>query len=57
MTFTDGTTDTKTLTLHTGKLACEYVDGENGPKLTGEVLTDEQAAEQGYVYGVYAEIA
>lgn len=55
--FTDGTTDTQTLTLHTGKLACEYVDGENGPKLTGEVLTDEQAAEQGYVYGVYAEIA
>ena len=57
VTFTDGTTNTQTLTLHTGKLACEYVDGENGPKLTGEVLTDEQAAEQGYVYGVYAEIA
>ena len=57
VTFTDGTTDTQTLTLHTGKLACEYVDGESGPQLTGEVLTDEQAAEQGYVYGVYAEIA
>ena len=49
VTFTDGTTDTQTLTLHTGKLACEYVDGESGPQLTGEVLTDEQAAEQGYV--------
>ena len=57
VTFTDGTTDTQTLTLHTGKLACEYVDGESGPQLTGEVLTDEQAAEQGYFYGVYAEIA
>lgn len=57
VTFTDGTTDTQTLTLHTGKLGCEYVDGEYGPQLTGEVLTDEQAAEQGYVYGVYAEIA
>ena len=57
VTFTDGTTDTQTLTLHTGKLACEYVDGESGPQLTGEVLTDEQAAEQGYVYGVNAEIA
>ena len=57
VTFTDGTTDTQTLTLHTGKLGCEYVDGEHSPQLTGEVLTDEQAAEQGYVYGVYAEIA
>ena len=57
VTFTDGTTDTQTLTLHTGKLACESVDDAYGPKLTGEVLTDEQAAEQGYVYGVYAEIA
>ena len=28
MTFTDGTTDTQTLTLHTGKLACEYVDDQ-----------------------------
>lgn len=57
VTFTDGTTDTQTLTLHTGKLGCEYIDGENGPQLTGEVLTDEQAEIQGYVYGVYAEIA
>lgn len=57
VTFTDGTTDTQTLTLHTGKLGCEYVDGEHSPRLTGEVLTDEQAEAQGYVYGVYAEIA
>lgn len=56
VTFTDGTTDTQTLTLHTGKLGCEYVEGENGPQLTGEVLTDEQAETQGYIYGVYAEI-
>lgn len=57
VTFTDGTTDTQTLTLHTGKLACEYVDDAYGPQLTGEVLTDEQAETQAYVYGVYAEIA
>ena len=56
VTFTDGTTDTQTLTLHTGKLGVEYPSDESGPQLTGEVLTDEQAAEQGYVYGVYAEI-
>ena len=57
VTFTDGTQQTRTLTLHTGKLGCEYVDGVNGPQLTGEVLTDEQAETQGYIYGVYAEIA
>ena len=56
VTFTDGTTDTQTLSLHTGKLGVEYTDGTSGPQLTGEVLTDEQAAEQGYLYGVYAEI-
>ena len=56
VTFTDGTSDTQTMTLHTGKLAVEYPSDESGPQLTGEVLTDEQAAEQGYVYGVYAEI-
>ena len=54
--FTDGTSDTQTLSLHTGKLGVVYTDGTSGPQLTGEVLTDEQAAEQGYVYGVYAEI-
>lgn len=57
VTFTDGTQQTQTLILHTGKLGCEYVDGEYGPQLTGEVLTDEQAETQGYIYGVYAEIA
>lgn len=56
VTFTDGTSDTQTLSLHTGKLGVDYPAGEEGPQLTGEVLTDEQAAEQGYVYGVYAEI-
>ena len=56
VTFTDGTTDTQTMTLHTGKLGCEYVDGETGPQLTGEVLTDAEAGAQGYVYGVYAEL-
>ena len=56
VTFTDGTSDTQTLSLNTGKLGVEYTDGTSGPQLTGEVLTDEQAAEQGYVYGVYAEI-
>ncbi len=57
VTFTDGTQQTQTLTLHTGKLAVTYPDDSSGPQLTGEVLTDEQADEQGYIYGVYAEIA
>lgn len=56
VTFTDGTTQTQTMTLHTGKLAVEYLDDHSGPHYTGEVLTDEQAAERGYLYGVYAEI-
>ena len=59
VTFTDDTTQTQTMTLHTGKLAVEYPDDPNdlsGPRYTGEVLTDEQAAEQGYLYGVYAEL-
>ena len=56
VTFTDGTTDTQTFTPHTGKLAVEYPADESGPQLTGEVLTDEQAQTQGYLYGVYAEM-
>ncbi len=56
VTFTDGTQQTQTMTLHTGKLAVEYPDDESGPRYTGEVLTDEQASEQSYLYGVYAEI-
>lgn len=57
VTFTDGTQQTQTLTLHTGKLAVTYSADHIGPQLTGEVLTDEQAETQGYIYGVYAEIA
>ena len=56
VTFTDGTTDTQTLTLHTGKLGVVYKDDTSGSQLTGEVLTDEQAQTQGYLYGVYAEM-
>lgn len=56
VTFTDGAADTQTMTLHTGKLGVEYPSDESGPQLTGEVLTDEQAETQGYLYGVYAEI-
>lgn len=56
VTFTDGTTQTQNLHLKTGKLACEYIDDVSGPQLTGEVLTDEQAEEQNYLYGVYADI-
>lgn len=56
VTFTDGVADTQTMTLHTGKLGVEYPSDESGPQLTGEVLTDEQAETQGYLYGVYAEI-
>lgn len=56
VTFTDGTTATQEMTLHTGKLGVTYPDDVSGPQLTGEVLTDEQAKEQGYVYGVYAQL-
>ncbi|MDO4270233.1 MAG: hypothetical protein Q4C72_04815 [Eubacteriales bacterium] len=56
VTFTDGTQQTRTLELHTGKLAVEFLDDFSGPQYTGEVLTDEQAETQGYLYGVYAEI-
>ena len=57
VTFTDGATQTRTMDLKTGKLACEYIDDVSGPQLTGEVLTDKQAETQGYLYGVYAELA
>lgn len=56
VTFDDGSQQTQTMTLHTGKLGVEYPDDTGNRQLTGEVLTDEQAAEEGYVYGVYAEI-
>ena len=44
------------MTLHTVKLGVEYKDDTSGPSLTGEVRTDEQAAAEGYIYGVYAEL-
>ena len=56
VTFNDGSEQTQSMTLHTGKLAVEYKDGTSGASLTGEVLTDEQAATEGYIYGVYAEL-
>ena len=55
ITFTDGSEQTRSMTLHTGKLGVEYKDDTSGPSLTGEVLTDAQAEEQGYLYGVYGE--
>ena len=57
ITFTDGSEQTRSMTLHTGKLGVEYKDDTSGPSLTGEVLTDEQAAAEGYIYGVYADVA
>ena len=56
VTFADGSTQTRTMTLHTGKLGIEFNDDTNGPQLNGEVLTDAQAEEQGYLYGVYGEL-
>ena len=56
ITFNDGSEQTRSMTLHTGKLGVEYKDDTSGPSLTGEVLTDEQAEEQGYLYGVYGEL-
>lgn len=53
VTFTDGTTQTQKLHLKTGKLAVEYVEGKEGPQLTGELAADP---DKPYVYGVYAEI-
>ena len=56
ITFNDGSEQTRSMTLHTGKLGVEYKDDTSGPSLTGEVLTDAQAEEQGYLYGVYGEL-
>ena len=56
ITFNDSSEQTRSMTLHTGKLGVEYKDDTSGPSLTGEVLTDEQAAAEGYIYGVYAEL-
>lgn len=56
VTFTDGSEQMQSMTLHTGKLGVEYKDDMSGPSLTGEVLTNAQAEEQGYLYGVYGEL-
>ena len=56
VTFTDGSEQTRSMTLHTGKLGVEYKDDTSDPSLTGEVLTDAQAEAEGYIYGVYAEL-
>ena len=56
ITFNDGSEQTRSMTLHTGKLGVEYKDDTSGPSLTGEVLPDERAAAEGYIYGVYADI-
>ena len=56
VTFTDGSEQMQSMTLHTGKLGVEYKDDMSGPQLNGEVLTDAQAEEQGYLYGVYGEL-
>lgn len=56
ITFTDGSEQTRSMTLHTGKLAVDYPDEQSGPVLTGEVLTDEQARTESYLYGVYADV-
>ena len=39
ITFNDGSEQTRSMTLHTGKLGVEYKDDTSGPSLTGEVLT------------------
>lgn len=56
ITFNDGSKQTRSMTLHTGKLGIEFNDDTSGPQLNGEVLTDAQAEEQGYLYGVYGEL-
>ena len=56
ITFNDGSEQTRSMTLHTGKLGVEYKDDTSCPSLTGQVLTDAQAEEQGYLYGVYGEL-
>ena len=47
VTFTDGSEQMQSMTLHTGKLGIEFTDDTSGPQLNGEVLTDAQAEEQG----------
>lgn len=57
VTFTDGTQDTQTLTLHTGRLGVTFAGQEaDVPKLTGQVLTEAEAKDTPYLYGIYADI-
>ncbi|MFQ9127931.1 MAG: hypothetical protein ACLR4Z_15465 [Butyricicoccaceae bacterium] len=44
------------MTLHTGKLGVEYKGRYVRSEPYRRVLTDEQAAAEGYIYGVYADI-
>lgn len=56
VTFTDGTSQTQTLTLCTGKLEVVYTENDLlGPQLTGKIL-DNSDDETPCIYGVYAEI-
>lgn len=55
VTFTDNTTQTQTMTLHSGKLVVEYRDNVSGPQLTGEVCDDTDTGTP-YLYGVYGKI-
>ena len=57
VTFQDGRRETQSLTLHVGKLGITY-DGQpaDAPKLTGEVLTEAEAEDTPYLYGIYADI-
>ncbi len=54
VTFTDGTSQTKTIGLHTGRLEVEYVNDEM--ILTGKVLDASEGISKPYVYGVYGEL-
>lgn len=56
VTFTDDTTQTQTITLHTGKLGVEYPAEGSGPVLTGEVYDKPEDFDKPYLYGVYGEI-
>lgn len=50
VTFTNGAKESKTLSLHTGKLAVDF--DENGIHYTGALAQDDEP----YLYGVYADI-
>ncbi len=50
ITFTDAQEETRSMTAAHRKLGVEYKDDTSGPSLTGEVLTDEQAAGRLYLW-------